>query len=390
MNYMAAAQSKASHPHDRPGSDSLSAASVPSAWRVDLRSEYDFLQPEYAELFAASDATAFQHPVWLHHIYTSLAPARRARMAVVTIRDAADRLVGLVPLILRTKTGVRLLETTDLGVSDYACPVLHRDVAAELLATPGLRERIASILPPHDIMRIRPIRSEHADVWQALLGGKPEFLGFSAHATELGDDHARWRAEKAVKSLRGRLSRAEKQIAKQGGATLHRLQTESDIRAALAAIQSLRAGRFDGDPIQEDLVRDFYAEAALAGANEGFAGLYRLDIDDAPAGYVFGLCWRGVYHYLLIGCDYQTYSRCSPGLVLYDRIIGDLIDRGDRVFDFTIGDEPFKADFGTEATPMFGLFETPTWLGRLARTAFEARERRKRARDSEDGAAGGK
>ena len=96
MNYMAAAQSKAPRPDGRPESDSLSAAPVASAWRVDLRSEYDFLDPEYAGLFAASDATAFQHPVWLHHIYTSLAPARRARMAVVTIRDAADRLVAAV------------------------------------------------------------------------------------------------------------------------------------------------------------------------------------------------------------------------------------------------------------------------------------------------------
>mgnify|MGYP000123739932 CR=1 FL=1 len=390
MNYMAAAQSKAPRPHDRPGSDSLTAAPAPSTWRIDLRSEYDFLQSEYADLFATADATPFQHPVWLHHIYTRLAPARRGRMAVVTIRDPDDRLVGVLPLMLRTKTGVRLLETTDLGVSDYACPVLHRDIAARLLATPGLRERIASILPPHDVMRIRPIRREHADAWQALLGGKPEFLGFSAHATELGDDHARWKAEKAAKSLRQRLSRAEKQIVKQGGATLHRLESEIDIRVAMAAIQSLRAGRFEGDPIQEDLVRDFYADAALAGAGEGLAGVYRLDIGDAPAGYVFGLCWRGTYHYLLIGCDYQTYSRCSPGLVLYDRIIADVIDRGGRVFDFTIGDEPFKADFGTEATPMFGLFETPTWLGRLARTAFEARERRKRARDAEDGAGGGK
>ncbi len=376
-------------PTPQRGQDSSSDVASASEFRVELCTDFDFLQRDYAELFAASDATAFQHPLWLHHLYDKLAPARQARMAVVTIRSTAGKLLGVLPLLLRRKTGVRLLEATDLGVSDYACPVLHPSLREHLESVPHLRSRIASVLPPHDIMRIRPIRQEHVAAWQAVLPGTAEALGFSAHATPFDAGYRQWRDESTAKSLRGRLSRAAKQIAKNGGAALRRLETRDEIEQAVAAIQSLRAGRFDGDPIQEDFVRDFYTNVAVAGAKDGLAAIYRLDIGGAPAGFVYGLCRRGIYHYLLIGCDYGTYSRCSPGLVLYDRIIEDWIGRDGHVFDFTIGDEPFKADFGTEATPMSGLFRAATWRGRMALAAFQAKERRKMARGPGDASGNG-
>ena len=84
--------------------------------------------------------------------------------------------------------------------------------------------------------------------------------------------------------------------------------------------------------------------------------------------------------YLLIGADYDNFGRHSPGLVLYDLMMEDWLDRGGRIFDFTIGDEDFKADFGTAPTPMFILTGTPTVLGRAARLVFAIREKLRRLR----------
>ena len=53
------------------------------------------------------------------------------------------------------------------------------------------------------------------------------------------------------------------------------------------------------------------------------ARTYRLSLDGASVGYVFGLTWNGRFHYLLIGCDYAAHGRHSPGLILYDMIIED-------------------------------------------------------------------
>jgi CelD/BcsL family acetyltransferase involved in cellulose biosynthesis len=125
--------------------------------------------------------------------------------------------------------------------------------------------------------------------------------------------------------------------------------------------------------IQNEHVRDFYAEIAVNGAASGFARTYVLEAESEALGYVFGLYWRGRYHYLLIGCDYERHGRHSPGLILYDTIMEDIISEGGRVFDFTIGDEHFKMDFGTRPTPIFALHDEPTWRGKLMRLGLEAR-----------------
>ena len=45
-----------------------------NAFDIVVEQSFDFLSPEYAELFDRSAATAFQHPIWLHSLYTRLAP----------------------------------------------------------------------------------------------------------------------------------------------------------------------------------------------------------------------------------------------------------------------------------------------------------------------------
>jgi CelD/BcsL family acetyltransferase involved in cellulose biosynthesis len=338
--------------------------------RVGREDGFDFCGQEYLRLFEASAATAFQHPAWLRHFYEALAPRRGAEKVVVALRDSRGGLAGILPLILRRKAGMRLLETTDLGVSDYAAAPVDEAIRGAVVAHPDLKRQIAAVLPAHDILRIRPIRAEHVGDWQALLEGNAEPLDFGAPFAPLGTDYAEWRRTRPSKSLLGRLARADKRNAKLGGARLVRLASPAEIRGAVAEIQRLRAGRFAGDLIQEDFVRDFYAAVAADGASP--AEVFRLDIGDAPAGYVYGLGHRGRFYYLLIGCDYAGHGRSSPGLVLYDRIIADWMERGGDVFDFTIGDEPFKADFGTETTPMFTIVNAPTWRGKLALAAFRA------------------
>lgn len=336
--------------------------------------QFDFAGQDYSDLYSTSSATAFQHPVWLTALYNRLAPARGAEKIVVTLRSAADgSLTGVIPLIRRRISGVLLVESTDLGVSDYAAPVIAPASLDGIKRGAGLREAVTAALPHYDVLRVRPIREEALDDWRMLLPGSIGSLDFSAHATLHGTDHAGWRAAKPRKSLLKRLDRAYKAIAKQGGHEMRRLAGDAEIREAIDLIQRLRAGRFEGDPIQQDYVREFYREVAVNGADD-IAAIHELSIGGAPAAYAFGLTNRGCFHYLLIGCDYENFSRLAPGLVFYDRLIADWAGRGGEVFDFTIGDEPFKADYGTEPTRMFTLTHAPGWRGQLAFAALRTRE----------------
>lgn len=353
------------HPKDAP------SAPMPA---VSVEPGFDFLSPDYARLFEASSATAFQHPVWLDALYARLAPMREAEKLVVTGRERdGGALVFVLPMILRRKSGALLLETSDLGVGDYAAPI----VARGFHGAEGLADAVAAVLPRFDVMRIRPVREETVAAWRMLLGGTERRLDFSAHATALAGTYADWRAGALDASFARYLDRKKKRFGKSGGA-LRLLRDCGEIEAAITRMRELRAGRFPGDLIQQGFVRDFYAAVAAAGAPAGLARTYALVLEGEAVGYVFGLTHGGRFHYLLIGCDYERHGRHSPGLVLYDAIIADWIAAGGTVFDFTIGDEAFKADFGTEPTAMFEIAASTTWRGSLARAGLEARDQFRR------------
>lgn len=345
----------------REGSDAPGVG--PSQVTVALEPGFDFLAPEYGELFEASGATAFQHPAWLDAFYRTMTAPHGAEKLVVTGRDRDGRLLFLLPLLRRRRSGVTIIEAAHLGVGDYAHPV----------ALPELHGRdfvsaVGSMLPRHDVVNVRPIREETLSLWRAFLRGRCRTLDFSAHAVRLSSPFAKWRAGALEPSFAKYLDRKKRRFMKSGKVEL--LRIECDFRDTIDLTASVRAGRFENDILQNGFAREFYADVAAKGGD--FARLYRLRLDGADVAQAFGLVLDGRFYYLLIGADYERFGKHSPGLVLYDLIIEQWIGEGGTIFDFTIGDEAFKRDFGTAPTPMHALVETATLKGRLAVAVFDA------------------
>lgn len=338
--------------------------------RVQALESFDFGAPDYRDLFARSEATAFQHPAWLDIFYRVLAPALDARPAVVVGHEADGRLALVLPLALRRKSGVTLLEAADLGVSDYAAPVLAPDLAVD----EALREAVAAALPAHDLLRIGKVRDEHLAAWQALLGAAGEPADYGAHAAGHGADYPAWRAATLDTGFLRNLDRKAKRFFKLPGAVVRTIDKADERAAAVEAIRRDRAGRFPGDPIQSDAVFAFYRELAVQGGD--FVRIYALEAEGERIGHTLCVADRGRLHYLLIGCDYDRHGRHSPGYILYEAMMEDWAKSGGTVFDFTIGDEPFKADFGTRRTRMHQFSRANGWLGKLARIALDARKQR--------------
>lgn len=332
---------------------------------VDLHahSRFDFSQDAYRALLAQSCASAFQQPLWLENFYRHLPKNRHAVPLIVTIRDN-DGLAGVVPLIRRRKSGLRLVEATDLGVTDYAAPILSQRLMA--CDPTDLRKSFRRAIGGHDILRIRPVRDEHVAAWNQLIDCAASALDFSAHAVELTEPFEDWRATHLDRKVASQMTRKGKRWRKQHDVALERLVDEKAIRLAIANLAKLRAGRFEGDPIQEPFVEAFYADVAAQGAGEGVAETWIITSDNEPAGILFGLTDRGRFLYLLIGADYDGFGRHSPGLQMYDGIMEDWLSRGGSVFDLTIGDEPFKRQFGAQPTSMWMFLKAGSPVGRIA------------------------
>ena len=311
--------------------------------RLAATHDFDFSSPAYRDLFAASSASAFQHPDWLDPFYRIMVPAEGVEPLTVTGHSASGELVLAVPLVRRAGAGRTTVEYAFLGVTDYACPVVRRDALPELA---GLSGRFRDLLRPAGRLRIGPVYADHVAPWRALLAAEPCVLGFSAHALDLR------RRDGSPFGARRRNDLARK--AARLGPDLHfELLAPGEIRAAFAEARTFRRSRFAGDPLQSAHGLEFYAEVARRGAQSGLARSWRLRQGSRTVAILFGLADGKRFCYLLLACDYTRFARSSPGLLAFDRAIRAWRDSGGWTFDFTIGDEPYKRDLGCVPTPMY-------------------------------------
>ncbi|TGS82349.1 cellulose biosynthesis protein CelD, partial [Mesorhizobium sp. M2D.F.Ca.ET.178.01.1.1] len=56
-------------------------------FEVTAEDSFDFRSTEYAELFASSAATAFQHPIWLAQLYEQIVLQGGATPLIVVVRS---------------------------------------------------------------------------------------------------------------------------------------------------------------------------------------------------------------------------------------------------------------------------------------------------------------
>ncbi len=121
-----------------------------------------------------------------------------------------------------------------------------------------------------------------------------------------------------------------------------------------------------------------FLEAILQGPTQHSAKLSALRLDGQDIALCLGLEVHGRYSYYAPTFD-DEWSKCAAGDVLLSFILEDAIDRGIEVFDFGLGDEPYKARFASETREvfkihLFGSGVTP----RLKRAALSLRESAKR------------
>lgn len=333
--------------------------------KVNTELGFDFKGQEYLDLFGRSDATAFQSPSWLSSFYGVMVPAQSAQSCIITFRQEG-KLEGLVALIKRRKFGVMLLEATDLGVSDYAAPVLTPQLIKQLGESGEIQNAFRKALGEYDVLRIRPSRQQHCDAWQLLTGSSPQILNFSAHSIDLQSPFEDWRTQNLDPKMASMAARKSRRWRKQHAVSMERLEDAASIMRAVENLSQLRKGRFEGDQIQQQQISKFYAQAAVSGAKLNEAETWVLSSDGHIACILFGLTHNGRFLYLLIGADYETHGRHSPGLQMYEGVIEDWMKRGGINFDFTIGDEPFKQQYGTQAEPMSLFLKAGSFKGSMA------------------------
>lgn len=343
---------------------------------IETTEAFDFCSHDYRELFARSDASAFQHPDWMHAMATQLGPSMPADLLIVTIREEqSGTLVALLPFTKRAIGPFKLLEFLNFGVVDHACAILDVSFCEKLLRhedkyTDELTDKLSKALTPYNIVWIKHVRER--DLWILSLFPKSWIAAkadFSSHATELGDNFADWKLSHLSANRRHDLKRKRARLAKLGALEFRLLQDPAEIKAAFSFLQKVRKRRFEHaegkDFLQEKRFYDFYSALAENPDHRDLAVTACLTLDGAIIAASFGILKGDHFTFLLPGADYERFSRGSPGKVQIDYLIEYLMEKGIQTFDFSIGDEAYKTTFGTSPEAIFTIMGYRGPIGRL-------------------------
>ena len=338
--------------------------------------DFDFLSAEYRDLFARSSGTLFQHPLWLHHLYTFLAPAKDAEPVVITVREEeTGQLLMVLPLVARGGLA-RRVEFADLGVSDYAAPVADLDWIYELTREQDISGDVWRACGRADLLFLEKIPSSAA--WTAHLFGASDMRSHSYEAFEVGLETSleMWRHKHLSASMARRLDKARKRL-RHRKLELREVSEPGQLDVTLERLREFRLARFAGqravDLMQDPDYFEFYRRVAHASARHGGPGrTYALVLDGVIAGAAFDLADASTEVHILSGFDFENYRSYSLGLLLVDELIAHAISRQMKTFDLTIGHDAYKREFGGAAVPVHMVRRAVTLRGETAKISADA------------------
>jgi CelD/BcsL family acetyltransferase involved in cellulose biosynthesis len=122
-----------------------------------------------------------------------------------------------------------------------------------------------------------------------------------------------------------------------------------------------------------------YADFFRAVSAEPIVHVSRLDVGGHPGAINLGLTMRGRYYHLLASyTEDAEIARLGPGAAHLQEIVANAIRHGCTVFDFTIGDEPYKRDWCEERQTLHDHLSARTLAGHAAVALHAGKLRLKR------------
>ena len=327
---------------------------------------YNLDDPFVGEVAAAA-ASVFAAPGFLNAL-AALVAEQGAELILVGVSDETGRPVALFPFTSRFAGRLHRIEGLGLGVADYYTPVLAGEAdPTELWAA------VRTALPPADILHLinvpgamfgRTHGLEHAG-FLAPMGHASTVLPLVANGKPIDPT-----SFSAAKDVRRKL----KKLAALGPVSFTLAETPPAKSVLFDALLRFRDERFGklgrADKLDEPGVAAFYRHLL----DQGLAQIFGLSVAGEVIAVVYGFVHEGVFTLIIPTMTAEPkFEPGSPGLVSLYLAIEACIQRGDRVFDFSVGALHYKTRFGAEKRDLFELVEARSLIGVPAAVVTRAR-----------------
>ncbi len=350
-----------------------------------LSEDLTSLEGEWRSFQATADGTVFQSFEWLSTWQHHIGAREGVRPLIVLGRDAQGCPLFLLPLAVQPTGFVCELVWLGMELCDYTGPLLAPDFAARASsnAFASIWDHVLQMLSRQigfDLIRLEKMPERVGAQPNPMLCLPATRHPSGAYLTELSGNWEEFYAAKRSASTRRRERTKRKNLAAIGDLRFVEPAGEQDRLATIDRLMQQKAGALARIGVANFFVRSGYAEFFRAISGEKIAHVSRLDVGAVAAASNLGLVMRGRYYHLLASyTDDAAIMRYGPGAAHLMEIMERAIERGCTIFDFTIGDEPYKRDWCEERQTLYDHLSARSLKGSAAVLTHSLAVRGKRA-----------
>lgn len=273
-------------------------------------------------------------------------------MLVLALRHRGA-LVGVAPLCRFEEEGKRKVMPVGIGLSDYADPLLSPGHA--MAAAGAILAHLRRIAPRWDLCDLQPLSGASPLVSAQTPGGLESLVAADETATvlRLPAKYAEFR-QRLPGHFRNRLKSAKRKAANLGEVCFELAKAESFARSFKSLLQLRRArweSRGQGETVADGAADSFHKAAALAMLERGELRLHTLRIGGETVAALYGFTHHRRGYLYLSGFD-PTFEKISPGLLMIDHAIEEMIREGAVECDFLRGREAYKYQWRAVERPL--------------------------------------
>jgi CelD/BcsL family acetyltransferase involved in cellulose biosynthesis len=335
-------------------------------------------------------AYAFQHPkilqVWLETIGCS----RRVQPYFVRIVKRGGGPIAFLPLGIYNRT-CRVLSFLDGGVSDYNAPI----VVGEFeqfggLSMDAIWPTIISLFPGIDAVTLNKMPRQIHALANFLTNTRVEPHVSNGHRAILSEGweqylNSRPKTEFRQVATRRRLRR--------------RLEERGHLQFVVATTHQQRDAFFNVmvqqkrrklletrgfDALTSSGLLAFYSRANETLADSGLLHVSALLLDNLVLATHWGYVVGDHFYYLLPGHEEGEWARFGVGHILNEHLLEWSFKNGIKVFDFGIGDEPYKAHWCNELVELVDFNRALTLKGKAYLSISQVHEATRRSASLRD------
>jgi len=342
--------------------------------RLSIYEDLSTVAHEWCAFEHRADCTAFQLFGWLSTWHIHVGARKAVRPAIVIGRNSKGEILFLLPLSVEPAGFACRLTWLGSESNDYNGPLLAPEFSQEL----GLSRFLS--LWPEIIKRIQCnpyLRFDliHFVRMPAVVGVQQNpfcYLSVTTHPsgvyfTRLSEDWETLYATKRSSSTRQRDRTKRNRLSDLGEIKIVTPTADGEITDCFDTLIAQKTHSFAAMGIANIFDRpgypEFFRSLATGPATRHLVHVSRLDVGAVPAAVNLGLIFRGRYYHLLASYDHGEVSRFGPGAVHLHELMRYAMGVGCIVFDFTVGDEPYKRDWSDTETELFDYVGTARWRG---------------------------